>query len=85
MIEFDLSSANWRKSSHSSGSAEGTCVEVAAVWRKSSHSGGTEGTCVEVAAVDRVIATRDSTDPDGPVLAFTQAEWAAFLTRVKAL
>jgi hypothetical protein len=54
-------------------------------WRKSSYSGGNGGTCVEVAVVpgskegsDRVIAVRDSKQPDGPALIFTPAEWEAF-------
>ena len=31
-----------------------------------------------------LIAVRDSKDPDGPKLFFTQAEWDAFLNSVKA-
>jgi hypothetical protein len=58
---------------------------TSADWRKSSYSGGNGGTCVEVAVVpgskegsDRVIAVRDSKQPDGPALIFTPAEWEAF-------
>jgi hypothetical protein len=58
-------------------------------WRKSSYSGGNGGTCVEVAVLpgskegsDRVIAVRDSTDPDGPALVFTSDEWKAFTAGV---
>jgi Domain of unknown function (DUF397) len=58
-------------------------------WRKSSYSGGNGGTCVEVAVVpgsqegrDRVIAVRDSTNPDGPALVFTSDEWKAFTAGV---
>ena len=53
-------------------------------WRKSSHS-GQEGTeCVEVARLDRVVAVRDSKDPDGPKLAFSRSAWRAFTDRVSA-
>ena len=68
------SCVEWRKSSHSAGN--GACVQ----WRKSSHSGGTE--CVEVADGVQV---RDSKDPDGPVLAFTPAEWRAFIGTLKQI
>ena len=34
---------------------------------------------VEVAFVDDLIGMRNSADPDGPVLVFTQAEWDAFV------
>jgi hypothetical protein len=58
-------------------------------WRKSSYSGGNGGTCVEVAVLprakedsDRVIAVRDSKNPDGPALVFTCVEWKAFTAGV---
>jgi hypothetical protein len=58
-------------------------------WRKSSYSGGNGGTCVEVAVLpgskegsDRVIAVRDSKNPDGPALVFTSDEWKAFTAGV---
>ncbi|MEV5751856.1 DUF397 domain-containing protein [Actinoallomurus sp. NPDC052308] len=41
------STAQWRKSSHSTDTA-GDCVEIAP-WRKSSRSGPTGGDCVEIA------------------------------------
>ena len=51
-----------------------------AVWRKSIRS-GSSGNCVEVADnLPGVIAVRDSKDPAGPALAFTPAEWAAFIS-----
>ncbi|MEU7691756.1 DUF397 domain-containing protein [Microbispora hainanensis] len=62
-------------------------------WRKSSYSGSNGGDCVEVAEIDgdgpehksgRLIAVRDSKDPDGPVLFFTPEEWKAFLLGVHA-
>jgi len=54
-----------------------------AVWRKSSRSGPNCDNCVEVAFVDDRIAVRDSKDPQGPVLAFTPAEWDAFVAGAK--
>lgn len=54
------------------------------VWKKSSYSGDNGGNCVEVATgLGDVVAVRDSKDPNGPVLTFGQAEWGAFLARVK--
>jgi hypothetical protein len=61
---MDLTGADWRKSSYSSGNG-GTSVVVAII------AGSKEGS-------DRVIAMRDSKDPDGPALIFTPAEWEAF-------
>ncbi|MFG2000215.1 DUF397 domain-containing protein [Spirillospora sp. NPDC048911] len=84
MTQLHLAGAYWRKNSHSDSGA-GTCLEAAAVWRKSSHSGSGSGTCVEVAAADRVVAVRDSTDPDGPVLALSPVAWRAFLAEVRAI
>ncbi|MFE3443919.1 DUF397 domain-containing protein [Nocardia sp. NPDC059180] len=52
-MRVDLSTANWFKSSHSSGGQE--CVEVAHLdqaWFKSSHSSASQD-CVEVAHVDQ--------------------------------
>jgi uncharacterized protein DUF397 len=56
-----------------------------AQWRKSSYSGSNGGACVEVARnLPGAIAVRDSRNPDGPKLAFTPDEWAAFTAGVKA-
>ncbi|KAB2371385.1 MULTISPECIES: DUF397 domain-containing protein [Actinomadura] len=54
-------------------------------WRTSSYSGGSGTECVQVGLVEprRTIATRDSKDPSGPVLAFTPGEWQTFLADVK--
>lgn len=53
-------------------------------WQKSSRS-GSQGNCVEVAAnLPGVIAIRDSKDPDGPLLTFTPAQWAAFTAAVRS-
>lgn len=54
-------------------------------WRKASMSAG-NGNCVELAPLaDGGVAIRDSKDPNGPVLRFTSAEWAAFLDGAKNL
>jgi len=53
------------------------------VWRKSSVSGN-NGACLEVAKTQDGRAVRDSKDPDGPVLTFTQTEWIAFIAGAKA-
>jgi hypothetical protein len=34
---------------------------------------------VEVARVEESVVLRDSKDPDGAMLLFTEAEWSAFL------
>jgi len=54
-----------------------------ATWRKSSYSSNGGATCVETAMAGPMVAVRDSTDPDGPKLAFTSRDWDAFLTQVK--
>jgi hypothetical protein len=53
-------------------------------WRKASYSGGNGGGCVEIASLLGAVAVRDSKDPDGPVLAFTAAEWKMLTRRVKS-
>lgn len=56
---------------------------MARMWYKSSRSGS--GNCVEVAFDESAaVGVRDSKDPDGPTLSFTQAEWSAFIAGVKA-
>ncbi|MGC9667168.1 DUF397 domain-containing protein [Planosporangium sp. 12N6] len=51
-------------------------------WRRSSFCGS--GACIEVARVDEAYLLRDSKDPEGPVLTFTEAEWEAFVAGVRA-
>jgi Domain of unknown function (DUF397) len=47
-------------------------------WRKAAASAN--GACVEVARVATGgVAVRDSKDPDGPILRYTDVEWHAFL------
>ncbi|AOP47342.1 DUF397 domain-containing protein [Streptomyces lydicus] len=53
------------------------------VWRKSRHS-APGGNCVEVAALPGGgFAFRNSRDPQGPALIYTQAELDAFVAGVK--
>ncbi len=51
-------------------------------WRKSSRCG--TNTCVEVAKVDGEYLVRDSKNPNMAPLAFTAAEWNAFVQGVNA-
>ncbi|MET7916149.1 DUF397 domain-containing protein [Streptomyces avermitilis] len=90
MREYDLSSAQWRKSTYSDDNG-GDCVEVAydfigaARWRKSTYSNGEGGECVEVAdGVPGVVPVRDSKVPDGPVLLIGSASWTDFISTVTA-
>ena len=50
-------------------------------WRKSTASAPCD--CAEVAFDGEVVCMRHSQHPSGPVLTFSQAEWAAFLTGVR--
>jgi hypothetical protein len=54
-------------------------------WRKSRRSTEHGTNCVEVAgpARSRLVLTRDSKDPSGPVLGFSRGEWGVFLDEVK--
>ncbi|GAA3232677.1 DUF397 domain-containing protein [Dactylosporangium siamense] len=55
-----------------------------AQWRKSTRSGGNGGNCVEVADnLTGVVGVRDSKDPEGPVLTFEPAAFAAFVEGLK--
>jgi hypothetical protein len=55
-------------------------------WRKALAS-NPSGNCVEVGTgrgeYAGFVGVRDSKNPDGPVLAFTPAEWEAFVDGVK--
>ena len=52
-------------------------------WQKSRHSTA-DGNCVEVALLaGGEVAVRNSRDPHGPALVYTQAEIAAFIAGVK--
>jgi hypothetical protein len=50
-------------------------------WTKASAS--LSGACVEVARFDGRIAVRDSKNPDGAILLYTDREWDAFLDGAK--
>jgi hypothetical protein len=53
-------------------------------WRKASYSGDNGGNCVEVARnLPGVVAVRDSKDPAGPALIFSQGQWAEFTAALK--
>jgi len=49
-----------------------------AQWRGSGEQGR-----IQIAFVDNLIGMRDSRQPDGPVLVFTEAEWDAFVAGAK--
>ncbi len=52
-------------------------------WRKSARSSA-QGNCVELAQLSGAgVAIRNSRDPEGPALVFTDAELEAFLGGVK--
>ncbi|WP_435173722.1 DUF397 domain-containing protein [Actinacidiphila sp. bgisy145] len=51
-------------------------------WRKSSYSGSENADCVEFAQIADLVATRDSKNPNGPALVFTQDAWASFVGAV---
>lgn len=65
----DLSEVTWVKSDLSGNSGGDGCVEVAPI---------------VVDGVQLGVAQRDSTDPTGPVLYWSNREWAAFTGGVKA-
>lgn len=50
-------------------------------WRVARHCEA--GTCVQVAQKGDVVLIGDSKDPDGPVLAYSRAEWRAFTEGIK--
>jgi uncharacterized protein DUF397 len=51
-------------------------------WRKSRHCD--TGDCVEVAVIEDGVLVRHSSDPDGPRLWFSEAEWKAFIRGASA-
>ncbi|GLY05895.1 MULTISPECIES: DUF397 domain-containing protein [Actinoplanes] len=51
-------------------------------WRRSRHCAN--GTCVEVARIGDQFLIRDSKNVGGAPLAFSRAEWEAFVAGVKA-
>ena len=61
---FDTSRAEWRRAD---GGVVGAGLDA------------DNGSRIEIAFVDDLVGMRDSADPEGPVLVFTQAEWDAFV------
>ena len=53
-----------------------------AQWRKSTRCDA--NSCVEVALLPDLVAIRDSTDPDGPVLSFSPDAWRGFIWSIRA-
>jgi hypothetical protein len=50
-------------------------------WFKSSYSDDSDSNeCVEVAATPGTVHVRDSKNTQGPRLAFTEAQWSAFVS-----
>jgi hypothetical protein len=68
---FDTSRAVWRRA------AEDTPVAALPA-----GSDGPDGH-IEVAFVDDLIGVRNSADPHGPILVFTESEWDAFVGGAK--
>lgn len=50
-----------------------------AQWLRGTQAAEPEGGHLEIAFVADHIAMRNSTQPDGPILIFTPAEWEAFV------
>lgn len=70
----------WFKSSYSSSSEAGDCVEVALEWRKSTYSDSSNSSeCVEIAPTPTAIHIRDSKKPGGARLAMAPVAWSAFI------
>lgn len=55
------------------------------MWRTSSFSAPQGDNCVQVGVLDgSTCAVRNSKNPAGPAVVYTQAEWEAFVSGVKA-
>lgn len=90
MRSIDLSTATWRKSSHSNPDG-GNCIEVSddflstAAWRKSSYSNMDGGECIEISDdLPALVPVRDSKTPHGPALVFELTAWSSFIDSVKS-
>lgn len=56
-----------------------------AQWRKSTHSTATGNNCLEVGRIARdMVALRDSKNPQGPILTFSDSAWREFLNGIKS-
>ncbi|KMS70567.1 toxin [Streptomyces viridochromogenes] len=80
---MSTSQLHWFKSSYSSSSDPGDCVEVALDWIKSSYSDSSEpGDCVEVATTPATIHIRDSKTPEALHLTVAPTTWTLFVASV---
>lgn len=69
---------NWIKSGRCDTSS---CAE--ATWVKSHHCD--TNSCAEATIIEEgTVFLRNSTDPDGPMLGFTSAEWAGFVLDMRS-
>ena len=75
-MEGSLNGKAWRKSSYS-GTDAGNCVEVGHFCRKSTY-GDTSGECCTEVGRASAVLIRDTTDREGPALAFPATTWRAF-------
>jgi hypothetical protein len=83
MTQLTLAVNSTRAASAYAGATKGTSMDP--VWRKSSYS-FSNGNCVEVALLPGgTVGLRDSQDPDGPILRFTPAEFAAVIRGLRTL
>ncbi|MGH3565527.1 MAG: DUF397 domain-containing protein [Pseudonocardia sp.] len=61
-----------------------SALAAATDWHKASYSNGNDSGCVEVGTVPGLVGVRDTKLGDAsPILAFTEAEWAAFTAGVR--
>lgn len=63
--------------------AAGQCRPSMLNWRKSKASSNNQE-CVEIASTAFTVLVRDSGDPSGAQLAFTSAQWSAFVKHVQS-
>lgn len=55
------------------------------VWRKSSRSSEQGDACVEIALASRLVAVRDSKDPDGPKIFVSRGGFQRLAKAIKGL
>ncbi|MEU6745634.1 DUF397 domain-containing protein [Spirillospora sp. NPDC046719] len=55
------------------------------VWRKASRSTAQGDNCVEVAGVSKVVALRDSKDPNGPNIIVSRSDFRRLAETVKGI
>lgn len=53
-------------------------------WRKSSRSSSNGGECVELAALPGQVAARDSKNPAGGILVFSETAMAALIKDIRS-